>query len=605
MLRRVLFALAGVAVAALLATDRTPSAIAAEGGIAGNWQLSTVTASGESTVCILKIETNAGKPSVVILAAPQNTETTVGDVRVTDKAVALNVKLVRTVGGRQVPTEHAFVGVRGADGKVILGSTGTDTFRTRAKLTATDKDKLEGELFVRTPLPEPMTKLQQLNSRVATAQGKMIQEKDQEKRKELQKDFTEARKDLEEKLPGLYKEVVEKHADSLAASDAAVNLLAMSARTKTTADEAKKLVQIVQKQGAPYGPLYTGVTLARVAETLAAQEGLEPVALAAIEPSAKVLTQDDSAAVRSTILSAYQLALTKSGKTDAAKTVAAELVKLELVLDAEYAKTVPPFKPTAFAGRQDKSANQVAVMELFTGAQCPPCVAADVAFDALQKSYKPTDLLLIQYHLHIPGPDPLTNADTVARAKFYNVNSTPNTFFNGKAAAAGGGGMPNAESKFTQYRGIIDPLLEKTVETKVGGRATRAGDKIDISVEVTEGAGDDMKLRLLLVEENIKYVGGNRLRFHHQVVRAMPGGVDGVAIKDKAFKQTVTADLGDVRKELTKYLDEYAKTRPFPKADRPMDMKALKVIALVQNDKTKEIVQAVQIEIDGKIAGGQ
>ncbi len=605
MLRRVLFALAGVAVAALLATDRTPSAIAAEGGIAGNWQLSTVTASGESTVCILKIETNAGKPSVVILAAPQNTETTVGDVRVTDKTVALNVKLVRTVGGRQVPTEHAFVGVRGADGKVILGSTGTDTFRTRAKLTATDKDKLEGELFVRTPLPEPMTKLQQLNSRVATAQGKMIQEKDQEKRKELQKEFTEARKDLEEKLPGLYKEVVEKHADTLAASDAAVNLLAMSARTKTTADEAKKLIQIVQKQGAPYGPLYTGVTLARVAETLAAQEGLEPVALAAIEPSAKVLTQDDSAAVRSTILSAYQLALTKNGKTDAAKTVAAELAKLELVLDAEYAKTVPPFKPTAFAGRQDKSANQVAVMELFTGAQCPPCVAADVAFDALQKSYKPTDLLLIQYHLHIPGPDPLTNADTVARAKFYNVNSTPNTFFNGKAAAAGGGGMPNAESKFTQYRGIIDPLLEKTVETKVGGRATRAGDKIDISVEVTEGAGDDMKLRLLLVEENIKYVGGNRLRFHHQVVRAMPGGVDGVAIKDKAFKQTVTADLGDVRKELTKYLDEYAKTRPFPKADRPMDMKALKVIALVQNDKTKEIVQAVQIEIDGKIAGGQ
>ncbi|AMV28637.1 hypothetical protein VT84_29805 [Gemmata sp. SH-PL17] len=605
MLRRVLFALAGVAVAALLATDRTPSAIAAEGGIAGNWQLSTVTAGGESTVCILKIETNAGKPSVVILAAPQNTETTVGDVRVTDKTVALNVKLVRTVGGRQVPTEHAFVGVRGADGKVILGSTGTDTFRTRAKLTATDKDKLEGELFVRTPLPEPMTKLQQLNSRVATAQGKMIQEKDQEKRKELQKEFTEARKDLEEKLPGLYKEVVEKHADTLAASDAAVNLLAMSARTKTTADEAKKLIQIVQKQGAPYGPLYTGVTLARVAETLAAQEGLEPVALAAIEPSAKVLTQDDSAAVRSTILSAYQLALTKNGKTDAAKTVAAELAKLELVLDAEYAKTVPPFKPTAFAGRQDKSANQVAVMELFTGAQCPPCVAADVAFDALQKSYKPTDLLLIQYHLHIPGPDPLTNADTVARAKFYNVNSTPNTFFNGKAAAAGGGGMPNAESKFTQYRGIIDPLLEKTVETKVGGRATRAGDKIDISVEVTEGAGDDMKLRLLLVEENIKYVGGNRLRFHHQVVRAMPGGVDGVAIKDKAFKQTVTADLGDVRKELTKYLDEYAKTRPFPKADRPMDMKALKVIALVQNDKTKEIVQAVQIEIDGKIAGGQ
>ena len=53
-------------------------------------------------------------------------------------------------------------------------------------------------------------------------------------------------------------------------------------------------------------------------------------------------------------------------------------------------------------------------MELFTGAQCPPCVAADVAFDVLEKTYKPADLVLIQYHLHIPGPDPLTNAASEA-----------------------------------------------------------------------------------------------------------------------------------------------------------------------------------------------
>ena len=60
-----------------------------------------------------------------------------------------------------------------------------------------------------------------------------------------------------------------------------------------------------------------------------------------------------------------------------------------------------------------KDANKVAVLELFTGAQCPPCVAADVAFDALEKSYKHTDLILLQYHMHIPGPDPLTNPDTM------------------------------------------------------------------------------------------------------------------------------------------------------------------------------------------------
>ncbi len=229
-----------------------------------------------------------------------------------------------------------------------------------------------------------------------------------------------------------------------------------------------------------------------------------------------------------------------------------------------------------------------------------------MAFDALLKSYKPTELVLIQYHLHIPGPDPLTNADAVARAKFYGANSTPSTFFNGMKAAPGGGGMANAESKYTQYTGVIDPLLEKVTEVKVGGRATRAGDKIDIAVEVAGGSGDDMKLRVLVVEENVKYVGGNQLRFHHQVVRAMPFGAEGVAIKDKAFKQTASVDLGSVRKTLTTYLDDYAaNTRPFPKPERPMDMKALKVIVLVQNDETKEIVQAAQLEVEGKPAGGQ
>jgi hypothetical protein len=243
-------------------------------------------------------------------------------------------------------------------------------------------------------------------------------------------------------------------------------------------------------------------------------------------------------------------------------------------------------------------------MELFTGAQCPKCVAADVAFDALQKSYKPTELVLIQYHLHIPGPDPLTNAETEARAKYYAANSTPTTLFNGKKLAGGGGGMANAESKFKQYSTIIDPLLEKATDVKVTGMAHRNGDKVEVAVEVAGADGEDLKLRLLVVEEAIKYVGGNNLRFHHQVVRAMPGGVDGVAIKDKTFKNSVTVDLVNVRKELTAYLDDYAKERPFPKPQRPMDLKSLRVIALVQNDKTKEIVQALQIELEGSATAG-
>ena len=136
-----------------------------------------------------------------------------------------------------------------------------------------------------------------------------------------------------------------------------------------------------------------------------------------------------------------------------AKEAEARHAKLEVQLDEEYHKKVPPFKPAPYAGRKNPKANQVVLMELFTGAQCPPCVAADVAFDALLMTYKPTEFIGLQYHLHIPGPDPLTNNDSEERQKYYGsvIRGTPSTFFNGKDEAGGGGGMADSE---TQIRGI-------------------------------------------------------------------------------------------------------------------------------------------------------
>src|SRR5262249_30728455 len=146
--------------------------------------------------------------------------------------------------------------------------------------------------------------------------------------------------------------------------------------------------------------------------------------------------------------------------------------------------------------------------------------------------------------------------------------------------------------------------LEKTTPVKVGGKATRSGDKINIAVEVDGADGEDLKLRLLVVEDEVRFAGGNGIRFHHHVVRAMPGGPDGVALKDKALRHTATADIGEIRKGLEKDLTDYAASPPFRQPGRPLDMKHLKVVALVQSDKTGEILQAAQIEVEGAAAGG-
>lgn len=163
--------------------------------------------------------------------------------------------------------------------------------------------------------------------------------------------------------------------------------------------------------------------------------------------------------------------------------------------------------------------------------------------------------------------------------------------------------MANAHSKYDQFAKLINPILEKNTPVRVTGSANRNGDKLDIKVEVYGAESEDpLKLRLLLVEDTVKYVGSNRLRFHHQVVRAMPGGAEGVEVKSKDFKHSVTADVKEIQASLNKYLDEYAANRPFPSPNRPLDLKNLKVIAIVQNDKTANILQAVQLDVNAKVA---
>jgi hypothetical protein len=116
-----------------------------------------------------------------------------------------------------------------------------------------------------------------------------------------------------------------------------------------------------------------------------------------------------------------------------------------------------------------------------------------------------------------------------------------------------------------------------------------------------ETPGEKIMLRFVLAEDRVRFAGGNGLRYHHMVVRAMPGGAKGVALTKKSQEQTVTIDPEAIRTSLTKYLDDYAENKsPFPQADRPLALRNLKLIALVQNDETKEILNAVQVDLEGK-----
>lgn len=293
--------------------------------------------------------------------------------------------------------------------------------------------------------------------------------------------------------------------------------------------------------------------------------------------------------------------LKKVGQEAQAAKLDARIEKLEGAAYADYQKTAIEFPVAKFAGRKGKSSRAVLV-ELFTGSQCPPCVAADVAFDAVEKSYKATDVVLLQYHLHIPGPDPLTNPATEERQEYYGgvVRGTPAVLFNGKPGAPGGGGRDAAQEKFEEFQSVINPLLEKDTAIKLTASAVRKGEKVMIQAkaENVDNPGEKVRLRLALVEDWVRYRSPNGLMYHHRVVRNMPLGTKGTALVKKDSDVSASVDIAEIQTALNKYLDDFArKEEPFPDAQRPLRLRELHLVAFVQDDATSEVLQAIDVPV--------
>ena len=384
--------------------------------------------------------------------------------------------------------------------------------------------------------------------------------------------------------------------------EAAVEVLSKAGAKKLPADEVRGIFDRVNKAAGGYGPRWEREITIRLADALAGQEGMADLAVAQAKRAERLLTDDDDALTRMTVLEAVAKALTKAGKPDDARPYTAQIAKLEARDYAEYAKTLP-FKPEAFAGRKAKT-DRAVLVEVFTGAECPPCVAVDLAFDGLMKAYKPTDVVLLQYHVHIPGPDPLTSSDSMKRVEEYyvdQVRGAPTVFIGGKLGEGGGGPASAAEKKYTSFRKQIEDELEKAPGVKLGltiAKGEKGGFTGKAAVSDLEMPGDKMMLRFALAEERVRYTGGNGVRYHHMVMRSMPGGVKGFPLTKKTAEQSVPFDPEALRAELTKYLDDFAKEQsPFPRPDRPLGLKNLKLIAFVQNDATREVLHAVQVDV--------
>jgi RNA polymerase sigma factor (sigma-70 family) len=581
----------------------------------GNYKLSYVERVSEFTCCLIKLETKDGKQSASLVDTDEDWQVKTARAVVSATPLSSPANPVGQALPKGVPIRVVCTTPRGD--LVFEGNFSPGSLEARghlevfpegevlpATLSATDVTKLK--FTSRELSATPLQKALRLGANVNGLRQRAEWTKDAEEKASLVKEAASADKEALAEAPKLFQEGFEKYADHPLVFGAAVDAARFATKYHILAEQLRSMIAKADKTAASYGRRWQQEFSLQIAAALAPQKDYAALALDIATRLEKELVPTETAAMRGRVLKALAAAEANAGNPSAAKeTLALRLAKVEETLDREYRAKVPPFKAEAFTGRRAKS-DRAVVLELFTGTQCPPCVAAGVAFDALHQTYQPAELVLLQYHLHIPGPDPLTNADSEARWAYYGksfsgeARGVPTTLFNGKPEAGGGGAMGKAEEKYKQYRQVIDPLLETNSGAKLSASAVKQDNKINIKVEVTDlkNPGGDVRLRLLLVEETIRYVGGNRVRFHHNVVRSMIGGVDGFALNDKDSKHTAAVDLDVLRKSLNGYLDDYnSNWRPFPNADRPLDFANLRLIALVQDDATREILQAALVEI--------
>jgi thiol-disulfide isomerase/thioredoxin len=123
----------------------------------------------------------------------------------------------------------------------------------------------------------------------------------------------------------------------------------------------------------------------------------------------------------------------------------------DAVLDTEYRQRYPNPVKVAEYKPSEKRSDRVVLAEVFTGAGCPPCVGADVAFDAALERYARKDLAVVMYHVHVPQPDPMTTAETPDLSKAYEVRGVPTYFIDGKTPGGGGGGRDYAKNVYERF----------------------------------------------------------------------------------------------------------------------------------------------------------
>tara|TARA_R110002111_G_scaffold254461_2_gene320153 strand:- start:73480 stop:75753 length:2274 start_codon:yes stop_codon:yes gene_type:complete len=251
-----------------------------------------------------------------------------------------------------------------------------------------------------------------------------------------------------------------------------------------------------------------------------------------------------------------------------------------------------------------KKGNRVSLIELFTGASCPPCVAADLATGAIEASFPHSKVIVLRYHQHIPAPDPLTNTDSEGRFILYNHGGTPSTNLNGQAIPGVAGGVEQVDSSYKQILEALIPALSENTDVKIDLSAVAKDGKLDLTANVTgtEEIKEPLRLVAVLAEDELQFNAPNGINVHDMIVRSMLSEPNGFPAVDGKLSLKKTLPLNDFKGRLTDYLSAFEEKSGANFTGAPLGLEKLSFVVFVQGELSKDVFQVASVPVSGTIA---
>jgi hypothetical protein len=237
--------------------------------------------------------------------------------------------------------------------------------------------------------------------------------------------------------------------------------------------------------------------------------------------------------------------------------------------------------------------------ELFTGAHCRPCAAADLAYDGLTAHFRGGEVIVIEHHLPIPAPEPLVSPDSSRRGTERNVRATPTMLLDGREGPRGGGPVEKAGELFRALRAAAETRLAVPTPWKLDVEGRLRDGAVHVTARVDGPASEHLRLRLWLVERTVLLPGVSTIVFHRYVSRAEfePGGSE-LAAGPGERRVERRLDIDTVSAALDRFVDamEVAAGADFPLRPTSIDADKLAVVGFLETP-AGEVLQAARWEL--------